>query len=71
MTTFNDPLKRFGDRVRELRRARNISQESLAHEAGIDRGNLGNIERGVVNITLRRLYKIAEALGVEPHELLK
>ena len=56
--------KRFGERVRELRLARGLSQEELAFKAGMHRTYLGGIERGERNPALKNISAIAEALGI-------
>jgi transcriptional regulator with XRE-family HTH domain len=63
-------LKRIGARVRSLRRARGWSQEQLAFEADLDRASIGDIERGLHDIGVTRLAKIAAALKVKLTELL-
>lgn len=62
---------KFGERVRELRTLRGLSQEQLAHEANVHRTYIGMIERGEKNITLSNIEKIAKALNVSIAELLK
>ena len=57
-------LKAFGDRVRQLRKQLDISQEELAHRADLHRTYIGMIERAEKNITLRNIEKIAIALEV-------
>lgn len=47
-----------------------LSQESLAHKAGLDRSYLGQGERGERNIMLDDIYRLSEALGVSPGNLL-
>lgn len=65
-----DPrLKAFGQRVRELRKARGYSQESFAALAGVDRSYMGQIERGEKNITLIKLFQISDALKEDPKNL--
>lgn len=59
----------FGERVRELRKEKGLSQESLALVCGLDRTYIGGVERGERNISLINIYKIAEALGVDAKEL--
>ena len=66
-----DPRVVFGLRLRELRRARQVSQEALADEAGLDRTYVSSVERGHRNISLVNIYRLAHALGVEPAELLR
>jgi len=61
--------RQFGERVRELRKGKGVSQESLALACGLDRSYIGGVERGERNISLINIYKIAAALGVEAREL--
>lgn len=59
-----DPyLDILGQRIRAARREIGMSQERLAHEAGLDRSYLGRVERGEHNLTFISLVKIARALG--------
>lgn len=62
--------KALGDALRELRAERNLSQEAVALEAGLNRGYYSGIERGVRNIALANMLKIADALHVPISELL-
>lgn len=59
----------IGRRIRELRKERGLSQERFALEYGFDRSYLGAVERGERNISVLRLKKIAEVLGVEITDL--
>lgn len=59
----------LGDRIRELRLARGISQEQLAHLAGLDRTYVSGVERGHRNIGLDNIYKIAGALDIPVSDL--
>lgn len=63
--------KKFGEKVRGLRRAKGLSQEELAFRAGIHRNYLGGIERGERNPALDNIAAIAKALGVDLSELLR
>lgn len=68
--TRNDNIqKKFGDRVRELRRARGFSQEELADRARIHRTYMGGVERGERNPCLKNIAALADALGVSLEEL--
>lgn len=59
-----DPyLDILGQRIRAARRELDMSQERLAHEAGLDRSYVGRVERGEHNLTFISLVKIARALG--------
>ena len=68
--TTDERMITFGRRVREVRKAKGISQERLAEMAGIDRSYMGNIERGEKNITLKKAYEICDALEVEIQDLV-
>jgi transcriptional regulator with XRE-family HTH domain len=61
--------KNFGNRLRELRNEKGLSQEALAFACGLDRTYIGGIERGERNPSLVNIHKIAEALGVSVKEL--
>ncbi len=61
---MNQLQGQFGDRVRELRQEAGLSQEELAHKAGIHRTYLGGIERGERNPSLKNIAAITEALGI-------
>ncbi|MDE4456189.1 helix-turn-helix domain-containing protein [Psychrobacter sp. DAB_AL62B] len=63
--TTDERMVAFGKRVREVRKAKGISQEKLAEMAGIDRSYMGNIERGEKNITLKKIYEICDALQID------
>lgn len=67
----NPELKKFGEYVLKLRKARNLSQEQLAELAGLHRNYIGGIERGERNVALINIVRLAKALGVSPSELLK
>lgn len=62
--------QRFGARVREKRKLKGISQETLALLSGLDRTYIGGVERGERNISLINIYKIAEALNISPREFM-
>ncbi len=64
------PERAFGAVLRELRRARGLSQERLALEAGYDRSYVGELERGEKSPSLRTIFRLARAIGVSPSALL-
>lgn len=63
-------LIEFGNRVRELRKAKGLSQEELSFKADLHRTYIGMIERAEKNITLTNVEKIAKALEVPVSKLL-
>lgn len=68
-STF-DPKTRFGQRLRDIRISKNLTQENLAAKAGLDRTYVSSCERGKRNVTLEVVYKLSDALGVSPKELV-
>ena len=70
MQSKNDVLNKFGERVRELRILKGLSQEQLAFKADLHRTYIGMIERAEKNITLVNIEKIASALDTPIHELV-
>ena len=71
MVQKRDILERFGERVRQLRKKQGYSQETFAHECGLDRTYIGGIERGERNVALRNIDRLARTLGVSAAELMK
>lgn len=61
----------FARNLRALRQAKGLSQEELAHQAGIDRTYISALERNVYNASIDVVDRLAEVLGVEAAELLK
>ncbi len=61
----------FGNRVRELRKSRGLSQESLADLAELDRSYIGGVERGDRNISLNNIQKLSTALKLDIAELFE
>jgi transcriptional regulator with XRE-family HTH domain len=70
-----DPLspatQALGERVRARREALGLSQEALAHQAGVHWTFLGQVERGRRNLSLHNLLKLAAGLGIDPGELVQ
>lgn len=61
--------KHFGERVRNLRKQKGLSQEALALTCNLDRTYIGGVERGERNISLLNIHKIAIALSIPVKEL--
>lgn len=55
--------------IRELRQRASLSQQELAERSGVSRATIADLELGRRHPQPKTRRKIAEALGVEPHEL--
>lgn len=61
----------FGRRLRELRTGVDRTQADVAAEAGVDRAFYVNVENGKSNISLEKIFSLADALGVDVVELFR
>jgi transcriptional regulator with XRE-family HTH domain len=61
----------FGRNLRLLRHQRGLSQEALAHEAGVDRTYISALERGVYSATIDMVEKLAVVLNADAASLLQ
>jgi XRE family transcriptional regulator, regulator of sulfur utilization len=62
-------LRSLGEEVRERRKQRNLSQEALAHQAGVHTNVVGRLERGSYNISVLTLLAIAVKLNTSVADL--
>lgn len=67
---LSDATEEFGRRVREARQAAGLSQEGLAHQAGLHWTYVGQVERGRRNVSLHNILKLAQGLAVDPAHLV-
>ncbi len=66
-----DITKRFGNRVKELRLKKKLSQAALADRLGLHSTYISQVERGVRNMALKNIEKLAKALKVKVEDLVK
>lgn len=64
-------LKKFGQRVKELRTERNLTQQQLADISGLHKNYIGMIERGERNPSLVNIYILAKSIEISISELMK
>lgn len=71
MSSDEAQLHLFGENLRKRRKERGWSQEVLASECELDRTYVSGVERGVRNIGLLNILRIANALNVKASNLLE
>jgi transcriptional regulator with XRE-family HTH domain len=60
-----------GDILREERKRCGLTQEELAAAAGLHRTTISLLERGVKSPTLHTLFRLCDALGIEPSAVVE
>ena len=71
MAPSEQPQPAIGKAIRQVREKRGLTQEAVAHNAGITTATLGVIERGLSNPTWATVKSIAAALDVSIGDLAK
>lgn len=61
----------FAANLRRIRQEQSISQESLAHEADIDRAHISKLERGISYVGLEIIEKLSKVLRRPPEDFLR
>lgn len=61
----------FGKVLRELREAKQLSQEKLAEYCELDRTYISLLERGLRQPTITTIFKLAKALNISPSKLIE
>jgi transcriptional regulator with XRE-family HTH domain len=61
----------IGNILKELRTNKGLTQEQLSGLAVLDRTHYSKLERGLRSPTIETLFKIANALDMKPHEIIK
>jgi len=67
----NEVLIKFGQRIRELRAERNITQQQLAKISGLHKNYIGMVERGERNPSLLNIDVLAKSFEISLSELMK
>lgn len=60
----------FGKKIREVRLKKKLSQGDVARVLGVHRTYISGLERGMRNPSLLTIKKVANALGVQPRDLI-
>ncbi len=66
-----DFLKAIGKRIQSVRKDKGYTQETFAELMGVSWSYVSKIESGILNLSLGKIYDIANFLKVNPKELLK
>ncbi|MBT1697156.1 helix-turn-helix transcriptional regulator [Fulvivirgaceae bacterium PWU4] len=66
-----DSLILFGQRLRAIREAANLSQEQIHYVTGISQSHIARIEAGVLNTGINHVSRLAELFGLEDYELFQ
>ncbi len=66
-----DLRETFAKNLRRIRHEKGMSQEELAHLAGVNRTYMGKVERAGTYVGLKIIGQLAQALGVNADELLR
>lgn len=66
-----EPQEGFGRAIRAIRAEQDVSQEALADRCEMSRAQLSKIERGLADLRLTSIFRLAQALEVSPAELLQ
>ena len=56
--------QQIGERIKEIRTAKNLSQEAVAYKAGIERSFITHIENGRRNVSVETLEKVLSGLEI-------
>jgi transcriptional regulator with XRE-family HTH domain len=64
-------LRQFGSGLKRKRKAKGLSMRALAVVADMDHASINDIEKGKTDLKLLTICKLAEALGVEPADMMK
>ena len=63
-------LKQLGQRIKSIRKEKNIKQVDLGYACDLDKSNMNRIEAGNTNPSILLLKKISSELGITMSELL-
>jgi len=70
MLSDKDLFELVGIRIRNIRKSQGVLQQILAYEVDMEKTNISRIEAGRTNVTIKNLYKIAQALGVTMKDIV-
>lgn len=66
MISEEEHAKKLGVQIRKIREQKNLSQQTLADLCNMPKSTIARVERAEVNVTIRTLIKIANAIEISP-----
>lgn len=64
-------LNLLGEKLKQIRQEKGLSQSTLSYDANIPKNQIGRIERGEIGTTIVTLHKIAKALNIQVKDLIE
>ena len=70
-TTIDNPSRKLGIIFKQARHKRSLSQNSLSEAANINNSYYCSVERGTVNVTVKKFLSICWGLEIRPEEVMR
>jgi len=70
-TTIDNASRKLGLIFKQVRRKRSLSQNSLSEAANINNSYYCSVERGTVNVTIKKFLSICWGLKIRPEEVMR
>ncbi len=67
---YQDEIQLIASKIKAYRTGKNLSIQDLAYLCDMERSSMSRIESGRVNITIKTLFTISKALGVDVKDLM-
>jgi transcriptional regulator with XRE-family HTH domain len=67
---MNEMLQKISDSIKKFRELKNITREQMAEELSMSISGYSKVERGEVDLSITKIYKIASVLKVEVPQIL-
>jgi len=68
-TRHNEFIVALGNKIREVRQSKGLSQQALANLSDLELSQINRIELGIINTSVSHIAAISEALDIEPKML--
>lgn len=71
MLNENEVLRQFGRNVKAERVRKGFTQETLAEKMNVNREYISKIERGIQNMSLKKIAALANVIGADINDILR